>query len=323
MQISGRMLIGIVVAVIALLGGATVLGILTIEPGPNAEQANKVVNALPKVIATAGPEIKDLVEEAVKAELTRIAEETTTTAEQAIVVPISPVTPISETLVITNNVIVSNTLAISNVTISETLELVTEAITAADTITQVAESNWVDTGHQPWGAFQVLWRHTGQGEGPMHYPLEAKPRFECVYARQNFEGGVMFWVEPKCFIDGAGKIYVAVYEDDDHTRGSTWATFPDTWEDKGDPYSCDEARANADTGGPIRGFGRVWCEHPEAWESLGKPLGPEVGGEAYPRAITLQFQGERLNAIVHDPIPVAKLNWGFHDDGWVAEVHTD
>lgn len=87
-------------------------------------------------------------------------------------------------------------------------------------------------------------------------------------AEQQFEEGVMLWVE------ASGLIYV-LFGDEEQPQ---WQVYPDEWQE-GDPIDDPGLEPPPGLHQPQRGFGLVWREQPEVKERLGWALAPEVGYE--------------------------------------------
>ena len=86
-------------------------------------------------------------------------------------------------------------------------------------------------------------------------------------ARQDFEGGQMFWRSDN----------TAIYVLPD---GQPFVRVTDTWDESQPAYSCPESAPSETPPTPQRGFGKVWCNEPGVRGQLGSASGPETLFEA-------------------------------------------
>jgi hypothetical protein len=145
---------------------------------------------------------------------------------------------------------------------------------------------FASTGLEPEGRFREIWLELGAGDSRLGHPTgpEISDRD---FAKQIFEGGVMYWWDSP---DDPDVIWVIDSPEPDLKSGATSNRYPDEWAG-GNEYACDQARGNAEKG-PLRGFGWLWCQHPELQVRLGNPVESEVGsGGNPPYGRVLFFQG--------------------------------
>jgi hypothetical protein len=116
-------------------------------------------------------------------------------------------------------------------------------------------------------------------------------QFEVMYAREEFELGLMIWVQT----GNPGKVFVL-------PNGADWQEFVDPGPDH---PMCDAAKG----GVPKRGFGKIWCDN--AQELLGKPKSEEIGGPDYPRSVVQEFDHGYL---IYDAIPGKIIT--LYEGGW-------
>lgn len=90
---------------------------------------------------------------------------------------------------------------------------------------------------------------------------------EVQIAEQVFEGGRMFWIQPRQ--------QIWVLEVTDEGRGS-WTVHEDTFSED-DPASDPEIQPPGDLLQPERGFGKLWRENDAVREALGWAVTPEFG----------------------------------------------
>jgi hypothetical protein len=166
----------------------------------------------------------------------------------------------------------------------------TPTITPTPTVTPKPQ-NFEPTDFEPEGRFAEIWLALGSGNSRLGYPTGPEIANRD-YAKQFFENGLMFWWDSP---DDPDPIWVLDSPGVGFERGDTSNRYIDTWEGD-DPYSCAEARS----GGPVRGFGKVWCDFPELQNRLGFPSEPEGGsGGQAPYASVQFFQG---GVMIYNPI---------------------
>lgn len=86
-------------------------------------------------------------------------------------------------------------------------------------------------------------------------------------AQQNFEHGMMFWLQP------VKQIWVATT---DEQGRRIWAVYDDTFTD-GQPEINPTLTPPAGLVQPERGFGKLWRENPDVQAKLGWGIEPEIG----------------------------------------------
>lgn len=90
-----------------------------------------------------------------------------------------------------------------------------------------------------------------------------------VVAEQEFEGGRMFYIQPR------DEIWVLIEESPDRSSGR-WTLHNDDWVD-GMPETDPEIVPPEDRVQPIRGFGKLWRENTAIRDALGWALDTEFG----------------------------------------------
>ncbi len=88
-------------------------------------------------------------------------------------------------------------------------------------------------------------------------------------AEENFEHGVMFWLQP------VDQHWVLVEDEDDPTKG-VWTVYEDTFIE-GQPEFDPSIEPPDGLFQPERGFGKLWRENPEIRKALGWATEPEFG----------------------------------------------
>jgi hypothetical protein len=100
-------------------------------------------------------------------------------------------------------------------------------------------------------------------------PVPAPVAEDIIVSEQAFEGGRMFYLQPR------GEIWVMIYDDPDGQTG-VWSIYDDTWRD-GMPETDPDIQPPQDLVQPIRGFGKLWRENDTIQDALGWALDTEYG----------------------------------------------
>lgn len=126
------------------------------------------------------------------------------------------------------------------------------------------------TGIQVHGIFKPIWEKANVGDY-LGYPVDEAVA-DRQYAKQYFEKGYLYWWDRP---DDRGLIWAVEVPQPGATQGSRWSgPYEDTWDGK-NPYTCAAAQANSN--GPIRGFGKLWCDTPGISQAIGSAQEEEGG----------------------------------------------
>jgi hypothetical protein len=126
------------------------------------------------------------------------------------------------------------------------------------------------TGIQVHDIFKPIWEKVNVGDY-LGYPVDEAVA-DRRYAKQYFEKGYLYWWDRP---EHRGLIWVVEVPQPEANQGSRWSgPYEDTWDGK-NPYACTAAQANSN--GPIRGFGKLWCDTPGISQAIGSTQEEERG----------------------------------------------